>query len=99
MQTAIIRLAGCPSHKQRDQESGDPDRGSDQKRFDVVVSQCFHNRREEVLEILGKQGSVLEQDEQVNALVSEYQAQGFLDTVGPRVVRLASIVNQTPLSV
>lgn len=99
MDAAVVCLARCPGHDQRDEERGYPDRGCDEQSDDIFVLECLHNGRKKVLKSLGEERGMLQEDEEVDAPVGEYGIQGFFDRRCPGIVCLASVVDQSPLCI
>jgi len=90
-----------PSGRVRDQERHEerrePHGHGQQEGLDVPVAQGVDDRREEVLERLRQERRVLEQDEQVHAVVLEGQLQPFHDRRGLGVVGFLGVVDEPPL--
>ena len=63
MQPSIVRFAGGPCHKERYQEGSNPDGRGDKEGLDSPITQSLDNSREEVLEVLGEERCMLDQDE------------------------------------
>jgi hypothetical protein len=94
---SIPSLATRIRDTQTNQESQEPHRSSEQQRGDLGVAESFDDGREEVLEGLSEERDVLEEDEDVQAVVFESEHETVFDGYRRGSVGLFGIINEAPL--
>lgn len=97
MDTTIPSLAARIRDAQTHQECEEPHGSCKQQGCNLRVSECFDNGREEVLECLCKKGDVLEQDEDVEAVVFQCEHEPVLDGDRRSGIGFFGVIHEAPL--
>lgn len=97
MDAPIPGLATRIRDPETNQKSQEPHRSSEQQRGDLGVSESFDDGRKEVLECLSEERDVLEEDEDVQAVVFESEQETVFDGYRRGSVGLFGIINEAPL--
>jgi hypothetical protein len=83
------------SDDQRYKERCEPDGDRKKKRLDVSVAESVDDRGQEVLEGLRQKGCMLEQDEEIDAIISDSQFQSGKEGHAGSAISLHGIVDET----
>lgn len=97
MDTPISSLAAGVRSSQTNKEGKKPHGSRKQQGGNLRVSKCLDDGREEILEGLCEEGDVLEQDEDVEAVVSQCEHEAILDGDRSSGVGFFGIIDEAPL--